>query len=128
MAPHNSVSRTISIARRMVLFMWALGSITVTSLWARRRKILMSSPSGSGPGPTKTNVLGIGRAQGAVEGVEIVAFPQNTALAHPFATRDGLGGFSEIATSLDRHDKPVQDFRCCRVFVWLHGFPLVLAG
>jgi hypothetical protein len=76
----------------------------------------------------KDNVLGIGRAQGAVEGVEIVAFPQNTALAHPFATRDGLGGFSEIATSLDRHDKPMQDFRCCRVFVWLHGFPLVLAG
>jgi hypothetical protein len=52
-ALHNSVSRTISIARRIVLFVWALGSITVTSLWARRRKISMSSPSGSAPNSTK---------------------------------------------------------------------------
>ena len=127
-AAHNSVNRTISMARKMVLFMWALGSITVTSLWARRRKILMSSPSGSGPGSTKTTVLGIGRAQGAVEGVEIMAFPGNAALAHPFAACDGLGGLSEIAARLDGHDKPVQDFRCCRVFAWSSWGSLVIGG
>jgi hypothetical protein len=52
---------------------------------------------------------GIGRAQHAVECVKIVAFPRNVSLAHPFAPRDGIGGFSKIAASLGRYDETVQE-------------------
>ena len=109
----------------MVLFMWALGSITVTSPVGQAPKDLDELSFRFRSWFHKDNVLGIGRAQGAVEGVEIIAFPEDTALAHPFAARDGLGGLSEIATRLDRHDEAMEDFRCCRVFAWLHGVPLV---
>ena len=48
------VNSTICIALRMVSFMWARGSITVTDACAARRKILMISPSGSPLSATRT--------------------------------------------------------------------------
>ena len=47
--------------------------------------------------------------------------------AHPFATRNGLGGFSEIAAGLNRHDKPVQNSDVIGSLLGLHGVALVMA-
>ncbi len=68
-------------------------------------------PLGFLSGFNKIHSAGIGRAQGAVEGVEVAAFPGNASLAHPFAARNGLGGLAKVAACLDGHD----DFEALRV-------------
>jgi hypothetical protein len=84
-------------------------------------------PFGFLSGFNEIHRAGIGRAQGAVEGVEIAAFPVNASLAHPFAARNGLGGLAKVAACLDGHDKPVLNLRWYRVFAWFQGVLWLMA-
>ena len=85
-------------------------------------------PLGFLSGFNEIHNAGVGRAQGAVEGVEIAAFPGNASLTHPLAARNGLGGLAKVAACLDGHDEPVLSLKCCRVFAWFHGVLWLMAA
>src|SRR5579862_475288 len=64
----------------------------------------------------------VGRAEGTIKPIEIVALPFDLSLAHPFASGNGFGRFSDVAPRLNRDNEAMFDFRCrgCRAF--FHAF------
>jgi hypothetical protein len=43
--------------------------------------------------------------------IEVIAFPRDAILSHPFASEDGLQRFAETASRLDRKDETMFNLR-----------------
>jgi hypothetical protein len=56
-------------------------------------------------------LIGVGVAKGVVVDIEVIAFPRDAILSHPFASEDGLQRFAETAARLDGKDETMFNLR-----------------